>query len=154
MKTRPSINSEFNQCQKRIRIKFWIKFNLINHVTSNMQFQCHPSILRILTTKLCTNNLTRRHSALNRKYSQVLIIIPLRWPLDDLRWPPRREYGLIVAHPNRIYKLFRNLLVTKLSWTNGHNVKTDFKIIKIHFGSNQSNINQLFKVNINPRRKA
>ena len=80
-----SIKSEFNQCHDRIRIKFWIKFNLINHVTSdcsNMQFQCHPS--RILTTKLCTNNLTRRHSALNRKYSQVLIIIPSRWTLHDL----------------------------------------------------------------------
>ena len=72
MKTRPSIKSEFNQCQERIRIKFWIKFNLINHVTLNMQFQNHPS--KILTTKLCTNNLTWRHSALNRKYSQVLII--------------------------------------------------------------------------------
>ena len=80
-----SIKSEFNQCHDRIRIKFWIKFNLINHVTSdcsNMQFQCHPS--RILTTELCTNNLTCRHSALNRKYSQVLIIIPSRWTLHDL----------------------------------------------------------------------
>ena len=105
MKTRPSIKSEFNQCQERIRIKFWIKFNLINHVTLNMQFQNHPSIWKILTTKLCTNNLTWRHSALNRKYSQVLIITTPRWPPNDLGWPQKMmtlisDYKWITALPN------------------------------------------------------